>query len=60
MINEQMVNLILTICQSKMINYSLGVVSVKNYKENFNKELIKRFENTHGFVMRTLINLFCY
>ena len=31
-----------------------------NYKKDFNKELIKRFANNIYFVMKTLINLFCY
>ena len=32
----------------------------RNYMKDFNKELIKRFANTHIFVMEILINLFCY
>ena len=35
----------------------------KNYEKEFNKELIKRFANTYeriSFVVKTLINLFCY
>ena len=33
----------------------------KNYNKDFNKELIKRFENIYmNFEMETLINLFCY
>ena len=32
----------------------------KNYNEDFNKELIKRFANMYEFVMETLISLFCY
>ena len=32
----------------------------KNYNEDFNKELIKRFANMYEFVMETLIRLFCY
>ena len=33
----------------------------KNYKKDFNKELIKRFANIYmEFEMNTLINLFCY
>ena len=32
----------------------------KNYEKDFNKELIKRFANIYNFVMKTLINLFCY
>ena len=32
----------------------------RNYMKDFNIELIKRFANTHIFVMEILINLFCY
>ena len=33
----------------------------KNYEKDFNNELIKRFANIYeNFVMKTLINLFCY
>ena len=32
----------------------------KNYEKDFNKELIKIFVNTYSFVVKTLINLFCY
>ena len=36
-------------------------VCKKNYKKDFNKELIKRFPNIYiNFVTKTLINLFCY
>ena len=32
----------------------------KNYKKDFNKELIKRFANMNEFCNKDLINLFCY
>ena len=33
----------------------------KTYEKDFNKDLINRFAKTHtDFVMKTLINLFCY
>ena len=32
----------------------------KNYNKYFNKHLIKRFANTYEFVIKILINLFCY
>ena len=31
-----------------------------NYKKGFNKELIKRFASYINFVIKILINLFCY
>ena len=32
----------------------------KDYKKDFNKELIKRFANIYEFCMEKLINLLCY
>ena len=32
---------------------------IKNYKKDFNKELIKRFQIYMNFEMEILINLFC-